>query len=279
MNKEETIKTIVEIHKELEKLDDFLAQCKTKFITKKQTKQEIQTISTKWFENLDPTLRQFGISESTKGKYHELFTQLLQLSVKTSWRKTYKKTIAEILANYKDEILVTVMKSAGRIVSISTSANILQNVTPEEREYLNEALGCAQHEFYRASMVIVWSAAIHRMQETVERLGIEEFNKKTEEMKKITEGRFKRFKKSFSIHSLSELRASVFDNDLLWVLEYWDLIDANQHERLSMCFTMRNNAAHPGDAVITEPNLASAFSDLKTIIFDNPKFGVKQSVA
>lgn len=277
MSKEETIKTIVEIHKDLEKLDYFLAQCKTKLITKKQTKQEIQTISTKWFENLDPTLQQFGISELTKGKYHDLFTQLLQLSVKTSLRKTYKKTIAEILAHYKDEILVTVMKSAGRIVSISTSVNILQNVAPEEREYLNEALGCAQHAFYRASMVIVWSAAIHRMQETVERLGIEEFNKKTEEMKKITEGRFKRFKKSFSIHSLSELRASVFDNDLLWVLEYWDLIDANQHERLSICFTMRNNAAHPGDAVITEPNLASAFSDLKTIIFDNPKFSVKQS--
>jgi hypothetical protein len=35
---------------------------------------------------------------------------------------------------------------------------------------------------------------------------------------------------------------------------------------------MRNNAAHPGEASITEENLASAFSDLKNIIFDNPKF-------
>ena len=52
----------------------------------------------------------------------------------------------------------------------------------------------------------------------------------------------------------------------------WELIDANQHERLSICFTMRNNAAHPGEATITEPNLLSAFSDLKTIVFDNPKF-------
>jgi len=38
---------------------------------------------------------------------------------------------------------------------------------------------------------------------------------------------------------------------------------------------MRNNAAHPGDAVITEPNLASAFSDLKIINFDNPKFSAR----
>jgi hypothetical protein len=74
------------------------------------------------------------------------------------------------------------------------------------------------------------------------------------------------------VNSLSELRATVFDTDLLWVLEYWGLIDANQHERLSICFTMRNNAAHPGEAPITDINLASAFSDLKNIVFDNPKF-------
>jgi hypothetical protein len=91
-------------------------------------------------------------------------------------------------------------------------------------------------------------------------------------MKSKCEGRFKRFQKSFGVNSLSELRATVFDTDLLWVLEYWELIDANQHERLSICFTMRNNAAHPGEAPITDVNLASAFSDLKNIIFDNPKF-------
>jgi hypothetical protein len=164
------------------------------------------------------------------------------------------------------------MKSTGRITSIANLAKILERVTAEEKEYLNEALGCAKYEFHRASMVIVWSAAINRMHKVVEKLGLMEFNKKSEEMKIICDGRFKRFRKSFNVHSLSELRATVFDTDLLWILEYWGLIDANQHERLGICLTMRNNAAHPGEAIITEPNLASAFSDLKTIVFDNPKF-------
>jgi hypothetical protein len=110
------------------------------------------------------------------------------------------------------------------------------------------------------------------MHKVIEKLGFDEFNKKSEEMKNINEGRFKRFKKSFNIHSLSELRATVFDNDLLWVLEYWGLIDSNQHDRLSACFTLRNNSAHPGEAPITEENLASFYSDLKNIVFDNPKF-------
>jgi hypothetical protein len=106
----------------------------------------------------------------------------------------------------------------------------------------------------------------------IEKRGFDEFNKKSEEMKALTEGRFKRFGKSFRVKSLSELRATVFDNDLLWVFEYWGLIDSNEHDRLSLCFTMRNNCAHPGEAPITEENLASIFSDLKAIIFDSPEF-------
>ena len=163
-------------------------------------------------------------------------------------------------------------KPAEKNASIVGLVKILESATEEEKEYLNEALGCAKYDFNRASMVLVWSAAIHRMQKVVEKLGFSEFNKKSEEMKSIREGRFKRFQKSFNVNSLSELRATVFDTDLLWVLEYWELIDANQHERLSNCFAMRNNAAHPGEAKITGINLASVFSDLKNIVFDNPKF-------
>lgn len=272
MSKEDLIATINVVNEKLERLSTDLAKCKIKFVTKKETQQEVQSASKKWFEEIEPVIQQFGIAEPVRIKYHGLFTQLLQLSLKTSWKKTYQKVIEEVLTDFKEDILVNVMKSAGRITSISNFIKILDNVTFEEKEYLTEALGCAKYEFYRASMVIVWSAAVNRIHRVIEKLGLVEFNKKTEEMKAICEGRFKRFRKSFTVHSLSELRATVFDTDLLWVLEYWGLIDANQHERLGICLTMRNNAAHPGEAIITEPNLASAFSDLKTIVFDNPKF-------
>lgn len=272
MSKEELIAIINAVDRKLDSLSTDFGKCKIKFVTKKQTQQEVQLVAKKWFEQVEPVIQQFGIAEPIKNKYHNLFTQLLQLSLKPSWKRTYQKVIKEVLADFKEEILVNVLKSTGRITSIANFVKILESVTTEEKEYLTEALGCAKYEFYRASMVIVWSAAINRMHKVIEKLGLTEFNKKSEEMKIICDGRFKRFRKSFNVHSLSELRATVFDTDLLWILEYWGLIDANQHERLGICLTMRNNAAHPGEAIITEPNLASAFSDLKTIVFDNPRF-------
>lgn len=272
MSKEEVIEYINELDKSLNSLGTYFDGCKIDFITKKETTGQAQLVAKKWFEDIEPILEQFGISEPIKIKYHDYFSQLLQLSLKPSWKKAYQKTIKEILTDFKDDILIVVMKSAGKITSIAGLIKILDNATQEETEYLNEALGCARYGFYRASMVLVWSAAAHRMQKTVEKLGFSGFNKKSQEMKSKCEGRFKRFQKSFNVNSLSELRATVFDTDLLWVLEYWGLIDANQHDRLSICYTMRNNAAHPGEAPITDINLASAFSDLKNIVFDNPKF-------
>ena len=272
MSKEEATEYINKLEKSLNSVGTYFNGCKNEFISNKEITSQVQSLTKEWFEDLEPILEQFGVSESTKKKYNDYFSRLLHHSVRTSRKKAYQKVISQILADFKNDILIVVIKSAGKITSVAGLTKILENATQEETEYLNEALGCAKYGFYRASMVLMWSATVHRMQRVVEKLGFSEFNKKSKEMKNICEGRFKRFQKSFNVNSLSELRATVFDTDLLWVLEYWGLIDANQHERLSICLTMRNNAAHPGEAPITDINLASAFSDLKNIVFDNPKF-------
>jgi hypothetical protein len=272
MSKEQFTSSIKEINLALSRLDSEFSKSSVIFIVKQDKRREVELIATKWFEDVEPFFLQYRINDETKGKYYEAFTKLLRLSLQKSRKDTYQRTIKLILAGLKHDILIPSIQYSGQITSIANLANILSDATAEEKEYLNEAIGCANRGFMRASMVLLWCAAVHRMQKIVEKLGIEEFNRKSEEMQEIKEGRFKRFKKSFNIHSLSELRASVFDTTLLWVLEYWCLIDANQHSRLEICFTMRNNAAHPGDAIVTAPNLASAFSDIKAIIFDNPKF-------
>jgi hypothetical protein len=88
-----------------------------------------------------------------------------------------------------------------------------------------------------------------------------------------TTGRFKPFRKQFTIESRSELQ-TIFDTDLLWVLEYLELIDNNQHQRLRHCFELRNNSAHPGLAPIKGPNLYSFYSDISEIILKNEKFAL-----
>lgn len=271
MNKAEAISSLNETESDLKQLLGIVSKRRGTTISSSEVQSLTQLISRTWFENIDGNLVILGVEETTRGRYHELFDRLLKLSLRTSWKNTYQKTIQEILDNFKDDLVVPIMKSMEKVTT-SQIAKMPSNVTAEEKEYLEEAIGCADHGFYRGSVVLGWSAAVHRLHRLVEKLGFDEFNKKSQEMKKITEGRFKRFNKSFSVHSLSELEATVFDNDLLWVLEYWNLIDANQHERLSICFTMRNNSAHPGEAPISPENLASFYSDLKKIVFDNPKF-------
>jgi hypothetical protein len=272
MSKEDDITNINYLENNLVRLKTSLDKVKSKYVSRKDLRDSAQALAMKWFEEVEPAIQSYNVLEEVKTRYHTLFTTLLTLSTKVSWKNTYIQTITEILSKIKAELLLPVLKSTGKIVSIPHLAKILGNATAEEKEYLEEALGCAERNFFRASVVLGWDAAVHRMQKVVEKLGFDNFNAKSEEMKKINNGRFKRFKKSFKVHSLSELRATVFDNDLLWVMEYWGLIDSNQHERLSICFTMRSNAAHPGEAPITPDNLASFYSDLKSFVFDNPKF-------
>jgi hypothetical protein len=271
MKKEALIATLKEIDKKLDHLYNNLNKSPSDFVAKKQPMQEAEQIAKLWFETVEPNAENFGIKEIVENKYHELFEQLAELSQKPSRKATYHKTIMSICEDIKKELILAVIKSSDKVYS-SNLPNILENATQEEKEYLNEALGCAEKGFLRASMVLVWCAATNRMHKTVEKLGIAEFNKKSQEMKNIKTGRFKRFKASVEVVSLNDLEATVFDNNLLWILEYWGLIDANQHDRLQICFTMRNHAAHPGDATTTEQNLASAFSDIKTMVIDNPNF-------
>jgi len=272
MRKEDLLANLEAVEDSARKLKNEIQQIEGENLYRQSTKIAVRQLCNKWFEEIDPVLARFGVSDETKKKYHDFFSSLLELAIKTSRKATYVKIIGQILSTLRDDLFLIVSKSAGQTVSTAHLAKILENATEEEKDYLNEALGCAGSGFFRASVVLGWSAAVHRMHKTIEKLGFDEFKKKSEEMKNVTEGRFKRFNKSFSVNSLSELEATVFDKDMLWVLEYWGLIDANQHERLSLCFTMRNNSAHPGEAPITEENLASFYSDLKIIVFDNPKF-------
>jgi hypothetical protein len=272
MRKEDALANIEAVEDTAKKLKTEIQQVKGENVYREPTKIAVRELCNKWFEEIDPVLPRFGVSDETKKKYHDRFSSLLELAIKPSRKATYVKILSQIITTLRDDLILTVSKSAGQIVSTAHLAKILENATEDEKDYLNEALGCAGSAFFRASVVLGWCAAVHRMHKTVERLGFDEFNKKSEEMNKIADGRFKRFKKSFNVHSLSELRATVFDSDLLWAPEYWGLIDANQHDRLSICFTMRNNSGHPGEAPITEDNLASFYSDLKSFVFDNPKF-------
>src|SRR3990170_3096954 len=120
MSKDDLLSHLNALEGALKRQETSLGKDTIKFITQKQTRQNIQSITKKWFEEIEPIIMQFGVSEITKEKYHELFTRLLELSLKTSRKNTYQNVIEEILVDFKPDIIIAVMKSAGQIFSISS---------------------------------------------------------------------------------------------------------------------------------------------------------------
>lgn len=139
-----------------------------------------------------------------------------------------------------------------------------------ELDYLTEAANCLKNGYIKASIVLGWCATINRIHLKIEQIGFSNFNTASTKMKNAS-GIYKQFNKEFSISSLSEMR-EVFDNDVLWIIEYMGLIDSNQRKRLKVCFDMRCQAAHPGDAPFKQPNAIAFFSDIIEIVLSNQKF-------
>jgi len=184
----------------------------------------------------------------------------------------YKQTL---IKPFREEIILKLHEQLPTSPSLTLLSGLFKGLPSDEDNYLREAIGCAQRGFLRASLVLGWCATIDRIHRKIEEIGFPAFNVASAQMASQQKGRFKRFNQVQNVSSLTELR-EVFDNIVLWIIEGIGLIDSNQHTRLHSCFDMRCQSAHPGDAPITEFNLLSFFSDLKEIVFGNPKFALIQ---
>jgi hypothetical protein len=141
-----------------------------------------------------------------------------------------------------------------------------------ERSFIEEAIVCINHNASRAAIVLGWCAAIHRLRKRVEAVGFPAFNAASTRLKALTSGKYKHWKKEFTITSFGELQTTIFDTDLIIALEGMGLIDGPQAQRLGSCFEWRCHSAHPGDAPIGEPHVVAFFNDIVEIVLANPKF-------
>ena len=86
---------------------------------------------------------------------------------------------------------------------------------------------------------------MHHIHSKIEEIGFDKFNKKADEMAAQTKGRFKSFKASAPVDSISDLR-EVPDRRILWVLDGMNILESNQRQRLEYGLDMRIQASHPG---------------------------------
>ncbi len=274
-NKHEFIGSLKGFKSQLAKLESAVSKVPGKQIQSKAVLKQIEEAATFWFDQIEAPLRKFtSISEATIDHYHHSFGRLIEASSGKPYKERTADLIETIETGLTTEILVAIQKHVPQISDQEDYSDFLTGLQGLELEYMKEAVACASGGWLRAAVVLGWCAAVDRLHRVIERVGFDKFNKASSQMSKISSGRYKRFNKVFDIHNLAELRMSVFDNDLLWVMEFLALIDGNQHEKLEICFTTRNICAHPGDADVSPENTKSFFSDLQKLVFSNSKFKI-----
>jgi hypothetical protein len=275
MNKSEILELAKSYKDEIHEVKNNCQNISGKQIQTIKLKESLELLATKWFDQIEPLLRnKIYLDEAIINQYREPFGKILELSDGKPSKRVVLTILETVAKNFHKDIIVEIQKFNTHQSKYSGYQIIITHAKGLELDYLKEALECAQSSKKRAAIILGWCAVIYRLHLYIERDGFDKFNRASVQMSSITTGRYKRFSKKFDIHNLSELQMSVFDNDLLWVLEFLGAIDGNQHDRLMICFTMRNTCAHPGQSQITDENILSFFSDIDTLIFSNPKFSI-----
>lgn len=275
MDKEDFVKVLKAFKKDIGALARKCRQVAGKQIQSGALLGELEILATRWFTEIEPSLRStYTLDDEVLRRYREPLGKILEL-VGGKPSKTIVQTILDaILRSFQIDILVSVQKQRAVLSKYPSLDIVLSHAKGLEVDYLTEAIDCARLDKRRAAIILGWCAAVNRLHLYVHKEGFDKFNQTSVQMSAIQSGRYKRFNKKYDIQNLSDLRMTVFDSDLLWVLEFMGAIDGNQHERLEICLTMRNTCAHPGETIVSDENVMSFFSDIDTLVFANQKFSL-----
>jgi len=274
MNKDELISSLESLRGDLDKLRKILRSSSAMNVYNSETKNIPKATSRMWFENIKQALPSFSVSRETVSEYSVYFKNLAKAALpRAKNRNAYLKILDEIQDRFNDSLLLPVLVSAGEIINVSHLEKILEKISDDdEREYLEQAIGCAHHNFLSASVVMGWCAAVNRMHRMIEnKWGFPRFTQITEEMAQNKKGPYKTFRMSYEVSNLGDLR-QVPDRVTMFALKHEGLVTANQYKKLDKCLLERNLAAHPGETKTNPEDLASFYRNLKDLVFDNSKF-------
>ena len=259
-----------------------LASSQSKNVNSQIERNTYEKLASRWFSDFSKVLTPYGVNEDAIKKYNAAFKAILKLASSANRRESYLRQFDLISSSFNDDIIIFLQTDAenpraddGKELGDEAKKLLERVPDKDENEYLKEALGCWADGYLKGATVLLWCAAIDRIHKVIEQHGFESFNRTVSWMKEQRVGRFKNFRKSYKVQSISELR-TVFDSDLLWILEGMQLIDTNEKTRLTSCFDMRCHSGHPGAAPITKYNVLSCFSDIVEIILSNPKFSIQE---
>lgn len=246
-----------------------------KTVYKVSIRKAADAVANEWVEDLrSPLEYKLKIPISIIQSTSEQIKKLYILSRPNNLKESYLSIINALLNKFDDKFVLPIKQTSLKVETLMDLQTLIPSLAdPSESNYLQEAIDCANSGFKRAAVVLCWCAGIDKIQKALLRIGLSQFNQASKTLKLQTSGKFKKWNKEFSIINLAELQ-TIFDDDLLVVIEGMGLIDGNQADRLHVDFQWRNQSAHPGLAPIEDPHIVAFFTDINSIIFQNPKLVV-----
>ena len=271
--KAELISKLREYKKTISLLKKEVGKLTTKQVGRIGLRQDAEDIASLWVEEFrSPLEHKYKIDKKVIEETSAQMKKLHVLSRPNNLKSSYTRCLNLILKNYEDKFILPLQQESSEVSDIPELRKLIPDGDEAElSEYLIEAIECAESGHFKASIVMGWCAAIDKMQKRVLALGFNAFNSASTKIKSQSSGKFKRWKKEFNISTLSELQ-TVFDTDLIIVLEGMGLLDGNQSQRLETCFQYRNHSAHPGEAPIEPAHVISFFTDISKIVILNQDF-------
>jgi hypothetical protein len=273
--KQETVSALLQLKRDLESLKKAVKAISTDTVSKIAVRQAAEKIATHWVEDLrSPLEHKFKIDSPVIAAVSEGMKRLHVLSRPNNRKTSYLSTIKKLLDHFDDRLILPIQQSATRVDKILDLEKLIPGLdNPDESDYLREAIDCAANGYRRAAVVMGWCATIDRIQRKFLAVGLEKVNKTSVQLKAQTTGKFKRWNKEFSVSTPSELQ-TIFDSDLIILLEGMALIDGNEAARLETCFLYRNQSAHPSAAPIADPHVLAFFTDVVSIVLRNERLEI-----
>lgn len=274
--KTELLNKLGEFESKLRRLRKEIAAHAPSAVSKGALRNDAEQIATEWVEELrSPLEHKFKLNPEDIESMSASMKRLHVLSRPNNLKSSYLATLDSALDHFKDKFILPIQQTSTVVEGVFDLQKLVKGLTnPEESNYLQEAIDCANSGYRRAAIVLGWCAAIDRIQRKILSIGLAKFSSASTQLKLQTSGRHQRFNKEFKITTMGELQ-TVFDTDLITVCEGMGLLDSNQADRLTKVdFQYRNHSAHPGEAPIEDPHLVAFFTDLNEIVLSNPTFAV-----